>query len=95
MLYTLLLLISSSLAGDTVWAIEDVQSTRFPDADTPGLLVEAGDELEIVYREGDRIRIKKSIEFGWIPADKVTEEAPAEDAEEPSPGPTFDFKLPE
>jgi hypothetical protein len=74
MMFTLLLFLSSALAGDAVWATEDVISNRFPDSDEPaGPAIMAGDELEVILRDETQLRVKVDGEFCWVPTAKVSD----------------------
>lgn len=62
--------------GEPRWVVADVEAKRFAEGDEAGPALKAGDEVELVFTEGDRVRIKKGDRYGWIAASAVTEEAP-------------------
>ncbi|RME20381.1 MAG: hypothetical protein D6798_20605 [Deltaproteobacteria bacterium] len=77
----------SSAARPTLPAIElvapsttltrDVPLMRWPDSDVEVTRLPAGTEVEVVYREGDRVRVRKDLDFGWVPADAIGTPTPA------------------
>ena len=70
-------------AAETVVVTEDVQSLRFPDDEkVQGPFLSAGDEVEVVFEEGDRVRIRKGTTWGWIPRGVTAQQAPAEEETE-------------
>lgn len=74
-----LLLASPLLAADYVWTTEAVDATRFIEADSKVVgNISAGERVEVLFREGERIRVKlpESSSFGWIDAAKATENDP-------------------
>ena len=67
-----------------VWTTESVGLKRFADADGVLVTFDAGEKLEVVVKDGDVLRVRRGTDFGWVPADKVTEEAPSAGADLPS-----------
>jgi len=79
----LLGLAAPAFAQEPAWVTEQVESTRFADAEHPGPPLDEGDRVEVVLRDGDRVRVRKGTRFGWVPAAVLTDQAPA--TEEPPP----------
>lgn len=69
-------------AEEDVWAADEIKSLRFPDATTVGPVFQKDTRLEVLVREGDRLRVHAGDTYGWIPASAVTSVAP--------PMPAFD-----
>ena len=65
---------------EVVWAKAEVKSVRFADDTVAGPTFERNAQLEVILREGNRVRVRQGDDYGWIPASTVTTEAP----------PTFD-----
>jgi hypothetical protein len=62
---------------ERVWALEDTVSRRFPEGDTPGPTFGKDEELEVLWRDSDRIRVRRGTRFGWVLPGQVTSKAPA------------------
>ena len=74
---------NSALAADAVWMTEDVQSKRFLGDEVVGPFFATGTRLDVLFREGDWVRVRKGEDYGWVEAKAVSEEepiAPAPDA---------------
>lgn len=69
-------------AEEDVYAIAETSSVRFPDAATVGPTFQKDTRLEVLVREGDRLRVHAGDSYGWIPAAAVTSVGP--------PMPAFD-----
>lgn len=67
--------------GDTVFALQDAPSTRFPDADDEGPTFTKDSGLVVLVAEDDRLRVMSMSDktFGWIAADVVTTDKPSPD----------------
>ncbi|MCO4746569.1 MAG: hypothetical protein KC912_17375 [Proteobacteria bacterium] len=72
-----LLVSSSAFAQETAWAIEDVASKRFPDAEVEGPKVSEGARVTVLVREEERVRVRVGTDYGWIPAASLSDENPA------------------
>lgn len=57
------------LAADTV-------STRFPDAAVAGPTFTAGAPVVVLVEQGDRARVMKGDQLGWVPVAALTDTAP-------------------
>lgn len=68
---------SSALAAETVWAVAETPSARFPDSETPGPVFAEGARLTILVQEGERVRVRSASGYGWINASATTSEEPA------------------
>ena len=75
----LLGLAPTAFAQDKVWAAAETPSVRFADAETAGPTFNADDELVVLVRDGDRLRVARGTRMGWIPAPPVTDVAPVKD----------------
>lgn len=72
-------LIALSFAEDN-WTIDAVDLVRWPGAaeDNPVVAsVEAETQVEVVYVDGDRVRVRTGQDFGWTDASSLSAEAPA------------------
>lgn len=88
-----LLLVSLCLA-DQRWVAADVEAVRWPDVTTVSLKLKKGDEVETLLKDGERVRVRKGFDFGWVPATSLTEAAPvAAPADAPADAP-LDFTFP-
>lgn len=76
-----LLLPASALAEDA-WTTEGADALRWPDAETISLVLEAGDQVTVVYRADGMVRVRKGGEFGWIPEATLTDLDPSPTAED-------------
>lgn len=81
-----------ALAAEIVWATDTVESVRFADADVKGPTFEAKARLEVLFRDGDRVRVRRGDSYGWIPAAKTTATAP-EGAETEAPSQLDDEQI--
>ncbi len=60
--------------AETVFAKAEAASKRFADAETPGPTFEANAPLEVLVRDGERLRVRSGVEIGWVNADQVSAE---------------------
>ncbi len=85
MIWTVLMASGLALADDA-WAARDVALLRWPPAVMEGAPqtaeVSAGARLEIVLDDGDQVRVRVGEDFGWIPADALSREAPEQPPEQ-------------
>jgi hypothetical protein len=70
-----LLLPASALAEDA-WTTQGADALRWPDAEKISLVLEAGDQVTVVYRADGMVRVRKGGEFGWVPEDTLTDADP-------------------
>lgn len=80
--------VASAQDLEPAWLVEDASSTRFESAPTPGPEFEKGLRVFVLAREGDKVRVFVGDRFGWLAADKLTDEGPA------LTPPPVQFKLP-
>ncbi|MFT4625696.1 MAG: hypothetical protein ACI8PZ_004367, partial [Myxococcota bacterium] len=63
-----------------------VDSQRFEDdAEVPGPSLTVGEVVEVVFDGGEKVRIKRGIEFGWVPAEALAATPPVAEAEPEAP----------
>ncbi len=74
----LMLLPAVASAADFVWATDAVEATRFTETTSKVVgKAEKGKRLEVLAREGERVRVRvEGSKFGWIDAAKTTETDP-------------------
>jgi len=72
----LFLLLSVAFAED-LWVTAPVEGVRWPDVTTVSVTLAEGDKVEVLVRDGDKARVRKGTDFGWIPAADLTDVAPA------------------
>ena len=68
-----------------VWVTSESSATRFPEP-TSGEVEKTtvGDKLQVVFREGDRIRLRfKGSTFGWVDTSTVSSSEPTGPTETP------------
>ncbi len=86
--FALLLVAAPALGAEFVWLTETTNATRFVESDSDVVgNVEAGERLEVVFREGDRLRVKLpgSSKFGWVDSSRTSDTDPsASSPEEPA-----------
>jgi hypothetical protein len=71
----LVFLISLAFAED-LWAVSNVEGVRWPDVTTVSVTLLEGDKVEVLLRDGDRVRIRKGTDFGWVAATALTNVEP-------------------
>jgi len=73
----------ANVQAEDAWATRDVELQRWPETviEAPPITAEAaaGDKLEIVLEDGDIVRVKKDGDFGWVPADALSKDAPEDE----------------
>lgn len=67
----------SAFAEDVVYAVGEVSSVRFADADVKGPTFAANAQLDVLLRDGARVRVRAGDDYGWVAASSVTATAPA------------------
>ena len=74
----LLALLASLALAETLYATAPTTAQRWPD-EGKGVTVtlQPGDAVEVVARQGEKVRVKKGAEFGWVPASALSATAPA------------------
>ncbi len=71
--------------GETAVMAETTRGDRFPDADVSGANFVEGQEVTVLFVMGDRIRVRRGDQYGWITKANVVstvDAPPVEDAAE-------------
>ena len=78
-LFFLLSFTSVSYAQETesAWVVDGLVSQRFPEGELQGPRFDTDEEVKVVYREGELVRLKGKGGFGWVSKDAITTEAPS------------------
>lgn len=71
-----ILFLFSFAFAETRWATADTEAVRWPDSTTVTLKLADDDEVEVLATEGDKVRVRKGADFGWVPANSLSTEAP-------------------
>lgn len=80
----LLLLFVRLASAETLWAASAAEGARWPDAAVVTVRLEPGDEVEVLARKDDKVRVRKGVDFGWVAATALTAVAPAAPAPDPT-----------
>lgn len=78
--FLLLLTLASAAFAEDAWLTEAADLSRWPAATAPNAVlakVEAGTRLQVVFREGDEVRVRQGANFGWVPAALLSDTDPA------------------
>jgi hypothetical protein len=68
---------STPAHAETLWARVAVDGARWPDAPTPvSVHLVLNDEVEVLAKQGARVRVRKGTDFGWVDAAALTDVAP-------------------
>ena len=70
------LLLLSLVRAEDLWATGAVDAVRWPDVTAVSVSLAEGDRVEVLAREGDKVRIRKGTDFGWVPAASLTDVEP-------------------
>lgn len=62
--------------GPSAWLTTAVDADRFADREGFGPALEQGDEVEVVLRDGERVRVRSGNDFGWVPASALSDVPP-------------------
>jgi hypothetical protein len=80
--------VQAASPGDTgpraVWAKSSLKGLRWADATLVTFSVEPGTRLEVIAVEGEMLRVREGVRFGWVKASDVQDTAPEPVA--PPPG---------
>ena len=71
-----------------VWATEPLKPLRWPGSEVTTTEVELNERVEVVFVDGDLVRIRKNLNFGWVPAAALTATDPTA-----AEAPAFDFNI--
>ena len=55
-----------------VWATEPLKPVRWPGSTVTVTDVELNERVEVVLVDGDMVRIRKNLDFGWVPTSGLT-----------------------
>ncbi|MDP2309437.1 MAG: hypothetical protein Q8P18_25675 [Pseudomonadota bacterium] len=77
----LLLLCSHAFAED-LWALAPVEGVRWPDVTTVSVTLTEADRIEVLVRDGEKVRVRKGTDFGWVAASALTDVEPVKPAVE-------------
>ncbi len=73
-------LLVGDAAAESRWAVAEAEGVRWtgggPAADLVTIRLSPNDEVEVLAIEGDRARVRKGADFGWVPLSALTEVAP-------------------
>ncbi|MES2644516.1 MAG: hypothetical protein V4850_33825 [Myxococcota bacterium] len=90
----LLLLCSFAFAED-LWAVAPVDGMRWPDMTTVSVSLEEADRVEVLVRDGEKVRVRKGTNFGWVAASALTNVEPIAPPVEGAEGDELpDFTIP-
>ncbi len=64
-----------------VWTTEEVTLSRWLDADLTSGQVSEDTRVEVVLVDGDQVRIRSGLSFGWVPLTALDPSSPDERAE--------------
>lgn len=71
----LFVLFSLAFAED-LWAVAPAEGVRWPDVTTVSVTLAEGDKVEVLVRDGDKVRVRKGTDFGWVAATALTNVEP-------------------
>ncbi len=86
----LFLFVSLARAAEPAWTTREVPLHRWDDGEITVATLEPSSRVEVLVTDGDKTRVRRGIDFGWIPSDALTRDEPADAAPEPS-APSFTF----
>lgn len=69
--------LTSAEITPTHWVARAVPLLRWPDGQGTVAMLEAGTEVTVILREEDQVRVRRELDFGWVPADAVVDQPPA------------------
>ena len=64
--------------AETAWVVDGVVSQRFAEGELQGPRFDTDEEVKVVYREGELVRVKGKAGFGWLSKGAITSEAPSQ-----------------
>lgn len=89
----LLFLFSLAFAED-LWAASSTEGVRWPDVTTVSVTLVEGDKVEVLARDGDKVRVRKGTDFGWVAAATLTNVEPLLPPPTGDGGPFPSFTIP-
>lgn len=63
--------------AETLYAAEAVEAVRWPDVTAVSLRLAPGDEVEVLVRDGGKVRVRRGTDFGWVAESALRPEPPA------------------
>lgn len=84
--------LTSTEKAPTHWLSRAVPLLRWPDGQGTVAMLDAGQPVTIILTDKDQVRIRHGTNYGWVPLDAVTDQAPeaaddaADDADATTPG---------
>lgn len=63
--------------AETLYAVGAVEAVRWPDATAVSLRLAPGDEVEVLVRDGGKVRVRRGTDFGWVAEAALQAEPPA------------------
>ena len=70
----------------SAWTTREVPLHRWNDAAVVVATLDPGARVEVLLADGAKTRIRRGIDFGWVPSDALTKDAPPNATAEPSFG---------
>jgi len=67
--------------GPVRYATQEIASVRFLGEDVKGPVFQAGERLELITEKDGWVRVRQGDRYGWVPADALSAEPPADDAQ--------------
>ena len=67
-----------------VWTTAEVKLKRWPDAEAISATLAPDRKVEVIYEDGDWVRVRDVLNFGWAPRASLTATAPASEDGEPA-----------
>lgn len=68
----MLLLLATLAMAEDLWVILPVDAVRWPDGAAVAVKLGTGDQVEVLLRDGDRVRVRKGTDFGWVAASALS-----------------------
>lgn len=72
--------------AEDMYATADTTGVRWLDSATVTVSLTSGDKVEVLARDGDKIRVRKDQDFGWVAAAMLTDQAPVPELPEAADG---------
>jgi len=77
-----LLLLSTLALAEDLWATTPTEGVRWPDVATVSVTLVEGDRVEVLVRDGEKLRVRKGTDFGWVAASSLTNVEPVKPVDE-------------
>ncbi len=66
------LLLPSLAMAENAWLTREVEALRWPDAENVTVKLDSGDQVTVIYRLDDLVRVRKDDRHGWVPQDALS-----------------------